>query len=69
MQIGARNVIEGTVVSIETEAIAALVRIEIAPGRIVTAVIANDAMGSPMLDVGIAADVVVEAFDVMLAVE
>ena len=69
MQISARNVIAGTLVSIETGAVTAPVKIGIAPGRVVTAAITNDAVASLKLEVGTSAYAVVKASDVMIAVD
>lgn len=69
MQISARNVIKGTVVSVETGATTAHVKIEIAPGQVVTAAITNDAVASLKLEVGKSAYAVVKASDVMVAVD
>lgn len=69
MQISARNVIKGTVVSVETGSTTAHVKIEIAPGRIVTAAITNDAVAALKLTVGGSAYAVVKASDVMVAVD
>ncbi len=44
MNISARNVLKGTVVSVEKGATTSHVRIEISPGQVVTASITNEAV-------------------------
>ncbi|MGU3540007.1 TOBE domain-containing protein [Methylobacterium sp. A54F] len=69
MQISARNVIKGKVVSVEKGATTAHVKIEIAAGQIVTAVITNEAVDSLKLKVGDEAYAVIKSSDVMIAVD
>ncbi|GJE08218.1 MULTISPECIES: TOBE domain-containing protein [Methylobacterium] len=69
MQISARNVIKGTVVSVEKGATTAHVKIEIAPGQVVTAAITNEAVDALKLANGAEAYAVVKASDVMVAVD
>ncbi|KAB1067670.1 TOBE domain-containing protein [Methylobacterium planeticum] len=69
MQISARNVIKGKVVSVEKGATTAHVKIEIAAGQVVTAAITNDAVDSLKLTVGDEAYAVVKSSDVMIAVD
>ncbi|KAB1073378.1 TOBE domain-containing protein [Methylobacterium planeticum] len=69
MQISARNVIKGTIVAIEKGATTAHVKIEIAPGQIVTASITNDSVDALKLTNGGQAYAVVKASDVMVAVD
>lgn len=69
MQISARNVIKGTVVSVEKGATTAHVKIEVSPGQVVTAAITNEAVDSLKLAVGGAAYAVIKASDVMVAVD
>jgi molybdopterin-binding protein len=69
MKISARNVIKGTVVSIEKGATTAHVRIEISPGQVVTASITNAAVESLRLVAGGPAYAVIKASDVMVAVD
>lgn len=69
MKISARNVLKGTIVSLEKGATTAHVRIEIGAGQIVTASITNEAVASLGLAVGGEAYAVVKASDVMVAVD
>ncbi|HEV7440679.1 MAG TPA: molybdopterin-binding protein [Methylobacterium sp.] len=69
MKISARNVIKGTIVAIEKGATTAHVKIEIAPGQIVTAAITNDSVDALKLTNGAQAYAVVKASDVMVAVD
>jgi molybdopterin-binding protein len=69
MKISARNVLKGTVVSIDKGATTALVKIEISPGQIVTASITNDSVDSLKLVTGGPAYAVIKASDVMVAVD
>ncbi|GJE45817.1 TOBE domain-containing protein [Methylobacterium soli] len=69
MKISARNVIKGTIVAIEKGATTAHVKIEIAPGQVVTAAITNDSVDALKLATGAQAYAVVKASDVMVAVD
>ena len=69
MKISARNIIKGTVVSIEKGATTAHVKIEIMPGQVVTAAVTNEAVDSLKLAVGGLAYAVIKASDVMVAVD
>ena len=69
MKLSARNVFTGKVVSVDKGATTAHVRIEIAPGRVVTASITNAAVDELGLTVGAQAYAVVKASDVMIAVD
>jgi molybdopterin-binding protein len=69
MKISARNVIKGTIVAIEKGATTAHVKIEIAPGQVVTAAITNDSVDALKLANGAQAYAVVKASDVMVAVD
>ncbi|MCJ2060084.1 molybdopterin-binding protein [Methylobacterium sp. J-048] len=69
MKISARNIIKGTVSSIDKGATTAHVKIEITPGQVVTASITNEAVDSLKLVVGGQAYAVVKASDVMIAVD
>ncbi len=69
MKISARNVIKGTVVSVEKGATTSHVRIEISPGQVVTASITNAAVDSLKLVAGGSAYAVIKASDVMVAVD
>ncbi len=69
MKISARNVLKGKVVSVEKGATTAHVKIEIAPGQVVTSAITNDSVEALKLAVGSEAYAVVKASDVMVAVD
>ncbi|GJE61270.1 TOBE domain-containing protein [Methylobacterium trifolii] len=69
MKISARNVLKGTVVSIDKGATTAHVKIEIGPGQVVTAAITNEAVDALKLVAGGSAYAVVKASDVMVAVD
>ena len=69
MKISARNVIKGTVSSIDKGATTAHVKIEIMPGQVVTTAITNEAIDSLKLVVGGPAYAVIKASDVMVAID
>lgn len=69
MKISARNVIKGRVVSVTKGATTAHVRIEIAPGEVITAAITNEAVESLAIGEGKPAYAVIKASDVMVAVD
>jgi len=69
MKISARNQIKGKVVEVHKGATTAHVRLEIAPGRILTASITNEAVDELKLKAGDTATAVVKASDVMIAVD
>jgi len=69
MKISARNQIKGKVVEVHKGATTAHVRLEIAPGRIITASITNEAIDELKLKVGDAATAVIKASDVMIAID
>ena len=69
MKISARNVLKGTVVSVDKGSTTAHVKIEISPGQVVTAAITNEAVDSLKLVAGGPAYAVVKASDVMIAVD
>lgn len=69
MRISARNQIKGQIVEVKKGATTSHVRVEIAPGQIVTASITNEAVDDLGLKIGSAATVVIKASDVMIAVD
>ncbi|RYY12716.1 MAG: transporter [Alphaproteobacteria bacterium] len=69
MQISARNALKGKIVYVEKGSTTAHVKIEVAPGQVVTASITNEAVDSLGLAVGGEAYAVVKASDVMVAVD
>jgi molybdopterin-binding protein len=68
MKLSARNQIKGKVVEVKKGATTAHVRVEIAPGQIITASITNEAVDELGLKTGDAAIVVIKASDVMIGV-
>jgi len=69
MQISARNILKGTVVSVTPGAVNAEVVIEIAPGQQVVALITDDSVKALGLKPGVAAAAVIKASSVMVAVD
>jgi len=69
MRISARNQIKGKIVDVTKGATTSHVRVEIAPGQVVTASITNEAVADLGLKAGGNAIVVIKASDVMIAVE
>jgi molybdopterin-binding protein len=69
MKISARNKIKGKILDVKKGATTAHVRLEIAPGQVITASITNEAVDELALKVGAEAVAVVKASDVMIAVD
>jgi molybdopterin-binding protein len=69
MKISARNQIKGKILEVHKGVTTAHVRLEIAPGRVITASITNEAVDELKLKAGEAATAVVKASDVMIAVD
>ena len=69
MKLSARNQIKGTVTEVKKGVTTAHVRVEIAPGSIITASITNDAVEELGLKKGDAVLAIVKASDVMIAVK
>jgi molybdopterin-binding protein len=69
MKISARNKLKGKILEVKKGATTAHVRLEIAPGQIVTASITNEAVEELRLKPGGAAIAVIKASDVMIAVD
>jgi molybdopterin-binding protein len=69
MKLSARNKLKGKIIEVKKGATTAHVRLEIAPGQIVTASITNEAVEELGLKAGAAATAVVKASDVMIAVD
>jgi molybdopterin-binding protein len=69
MKISARNGLKATVVSVQKGATTAHVKIEVAPGQVVTAAITNESVDALKLANGAQAYAVVKASDVMVAVD
>lgn len=66
MKLSARNVIPGKVVSVTKGATTAHVKIEIAPGRLITSSITNEAVEDLAIKVGDAVSAVIKSSDVMV---
>lgn len=69
MRLSARNQIKGKILEVKKGATTSHVRVEIAPGQVVTASITNEAVDELGLKTGAAATVVIKASDVMIAVD
>ena len=69
MKIRARNKLKGKILDVKKGATTAHVRIEIAPGQVVTASITNEAVEDLGLKAGDMAIAIVKASDVMVAVD
>ncbi len=69
MRLSARNQVRGKVVDVKKGATTAHVRVEIAPGQVLTSSITNEAVEELGLKVGMQATVIVKASDVMIAVD
>ena len=68
MKLSARNQIKGKILEVKKGATTAHVRLEIAPGQVITASITNEAVEELGLKAGDAAMAVIKASDVMIAV-
>ncbi len=69
MRISARNQIKGKIVEVKKGATTAHVRIEIAPGLVITASITNESADELGLKVGGSATAIIKASSVMVAVD
>jgi molybdopterin-binding protein len=69
MKISARNQIKGKILEVRKGATTAHVRVEIAPGQVITASITNEAVDELGLRTGQSAIAVVKASDVMIAID
>ena len=69
MKLSARNKLKGKILDVKRGATTAHVRLEIAPGQIVTASITNEAVEELGLKAGGTAIAIVKASDVMIAVD
>jgi molybdopterin-binding protein len=69
MKISARNQIKGKVLDVKKGATTAHLRLEIAPGQVITASITNEAVDDLGLRGGAAAVAVIKASDVMIAID
>jgi molybdopterin-binding protein len=68
MKLSARNTMPGKVVSVTRGATTAHVKIEIAPGFVITASITNEAVDELGIAVGKAASAIVKSSDVIVGV-
>lgn len=69
MRLSARNQLPGTVVAVEQGAVNGVVKIEVAPGVVITSSITNASIEELGLVVGAKASAVIEASSVMVGVE
>jgi molybdopterin-binding protein len=69
MRISARNQLKGKIVDVKKGATTAHVRLEIAPGQVITASITNEAVDELGLQVGTTAVAVIKASNVMIALD
>jgi molybdopterin-binding protein len=69
MRISARNQLKGKILEVKKGATTAHVRLEIAPGQIITSSITNEAVEELGLKVGGTATAVIKASNVMIAVD
>lgn len=69
MRLSARNQLPGTVVAVEQGAVNGVVKIEVAPGVVITSSITNASIEELGLVVGAKASAVIKASSVMVGVE
>ena len=69
MKLSARNQLKGKILDVKKGATTSHVRLEIAPGQVVTSSITNEAVDELGLKAGITAFAVIKASEVMIAVE
>lgn len=69
MKLSARNQFKGKILEVKKGATTAHVRLEIAPGIVITSSITNEAVEELGLKVGASAIAVIKASSVMIAVE
>jgi molybdopterin-binding protein len=69
MKISARNQFKGKIIDVKKGATTAHVRLEIAPGQIITSSITNEAVDELGLKVGGSAIAIIKASNVMIAVD
>jgi molybdopterin-binding protein len=65
----ARNQIKGKILEVKKGTTTAHIRVEIAPGKVITSSITNEAVDDLGLKVGDTATVIIKASNVMIAVE
>jgi molybdopterin-binding protein len=69
MKLSARNQLQGKILEVKKGATTSHVRLEIAPGRVITSSITNEAVDELGLKVGATATAIIKASSVMIAVE
>lgn len=69
MKLSARNKLDGNITSITPGAVNSVVKIDLGGGVIVTSMITNEAVADLGLSEGMAAQAVIKASDVMVAVD
>lgn len=69
MRISARNQFKGKILEVKKGATTAHVRLEIAPGQIITSSITNEAVDELGLKAGATAIAIIKASNVMIAVD
>jgi molybdopterin-binding protein len=69
MKLSARNILPGKIVALTKGATTAHVKIEVAPGFVITSSITNEAVDDLGLAVGKLATAVVKSSDVIIAVD
>jgi molybdopterin-binding protein len=69
MRISARNQFKGKILEVKKGATTAHIRLEMAPGQIITSSITNEAVEELGLKVGGTATAVIKASNVMIAVD
>ena len=69
MKISARNQFKGKILEVKKGATTAHVRLEIAPGQVITSSITNEAVEELGLKVGGSAIAIIKASSVMIAVD
>jgi molybdopterin-binding protein len=66
MKLSARNMLPGTIVSVTRGATTAHVKIEIAPGQVLTASITNEAVDELALQAGDSVSAIIKSSDVII---
>jgi molybdopterin-binding protein len=69
MRISARNQFKGKILEVKKGATTAHVRLEIAPGQVITSSITNEAVDELGLKIGGTAIAIIKASNVMIAVD
>jgi molybdopterin-binding protein len=69
MKLSARNQIKGKIVEVKKGATTAHIRLEIAPGQVITSSITNEAVDDLGLKVGATATALIKASDVMITID